>query len=1444
MPREILFVVGSTPPEDGDDVILTRLKEELNYAVEVIAGRKMLNHHLMSKELVVLSSTASMYGDAANVINLLWDAPIPVLVLGTGLLKGMRMALESHAKNELVDYIINIGDGFHPLTASLRGEVKISNAGREIFEVQPYQSFYEIASLKLNEEQKAMLGASSKRPEGIKSVCLYAYETGDMMCVEGRNREIIKAADIARKLKRQEATQITAPARRVAYVFNSRTAADATEKGWMLFDAAARWAIALKTPDEIVAEETSEIKIRREDMLGENGEVVRAGWYQQGKAGIENGRPPENLVGLALSGGGIRSATFSLGLLQGFHKRGFLRIFDYLSTVSGGGFVGGWWSAWLSREDNKEIFPEHEKLEPHRASRYLGNRKNNRQPEGSMCVEDGDPIHHLRLFSNYLTPRKGALSTDTWGTVVYISRNLALTWLSLLPILFAFVLIGQFYFLLQKNSAYEYLYPFHSEICDIENRKAELPAEYNHWLILQGESLTDEEKQAVLIEQNEEMLHLNEDLEKIQTDYHTALWNRARSSRFVLYPILGWIILMSMAWLRSNVTRKPSLDWIAHTFASLVLILLFFCILCLIDPSMWGFKELLNRLREWKYSISLWLIVGIGLYLLSLPWKVKELEWRKEIRKNRVSQIHAGLLISLVIATFFLALSAYGYDIANYIWFDSTRQGFIGAYIAKAGGILTLVFSVLGSIYTAVKSAPSGGEDKNTASQISAKSKFILFITPPLMLVSLTVILSWFARHCLYSLTSIADKPFLSSDGFNRWLSGTVDMHGPRLVITVILSIVLGFFFAIYELKKWTGWVKPVSAFLGLLALCTLAAWLITLIPRDESIRELAYWKWYWLPLFTVAFFVGAILCFRQFLFRRQPLNHFNDYQVSRQIQIAFSIALGVAIILAYCSYSMVELAIHKELLNPPFVNWQRSSLSIAGILFCGLAISLEMGLSMRNTGRSVFLMLGAYVVLMGFLLSSFFSSPLDHLEISLAFLTMALLTLALGWTVALGWMSDPNWLSMHLFYKARLVRSYLGASNPLRKTHEINESAIGDDVLMYKLINCKKGAPYHLVNTTLNLVGAKDLATAQRSSSYFVISKLYCGSLRTGYRFTRDYMDGRFTLGTGVSVSGAAISPNMGAKTQTAALSMLMTLLNVRLGFWSPTPNNGSWRSPNPRLWPFYTLREFLSQTNDLGSYCYLTDGGHFDNTGLYALVERACRFIIVADNGADPKPCFEDLGDALRRCRIDFGADIQLDTSPFFKLEDKASGDLLAQTHYVVGSIQYSDSHLLKLGWPEEELSLHRDGIIIVIKPALMPDEKADLRQYARQHKDFPQQTTTDQWFDEAQFESYRRLGEHSADALYEELKFKEYFEDENEPVKLTPQLVHHAFSNARDEYQNRLKGGKAKVDPADRHFEKFIVENSQRQPNGTKASQNSKKPGSSAGRAKDSEATVKKG
>ncbi len=96
--------------------------------------------------------------------------------------------------------------------------------------------------------------------------------------------------------------------------------------------------------------------------------------------------PEQELVGLALSGGGIRSATFSLGVIQALAKHGVLKSVDYLSTVSGGGYIGSCLSTVLNSPDAR---PEGERF-PLR--RDVG------KPEPEV-------VGHLRNSSNYLAPR-------------------------------------------------------------------------------------------------------------------------------------------------------------------------------------------------------------------------------------------------------------------------------------------------------------------------------------------------------------------------------------------------------------------------------------------------------------------------------------------------------------------------------------------------------------------------------------------------------------------------------------------------------------------------------------------------------------------------------------------------------------------------------------------------------------------------------------------------------------------------------------------------------------------------------------------------------------------------------------------------------------------------------------------------------------------------------
>jgi hypothetical protein len=156
------------------------------------------------------------------------------------------------------------------------------------------------------------------------------------------------------------------------------------------------------------------------------------------------------------------------------------------------------------------------------------------------------------------------------------------------------------------------------------------------------------------------------------------------------------------------------------------------------------------------------------------------------------------------------------------------------------------------------------------------------------------------------------------------------------------------------------------------------------------------------------------------------------------------------------------------------------------------------------------------------------------------------------------------------------------------------------------------------------------------------------------------------------------------------------------------------------------------------VSEFVHLSDGAHFENLALYELVRRHCRYILLCDCGGDPARAFDDLGNALRRIREDFGVEIELDIEAI--KPDPVSA--LSRQHMVVGSIYYDKERT-------------DTGILLYFKPTLTGDEPSDVTQYARRNTAFPHESTGDQFYDEAQWESYRRLGEH---AVQNALRFVE--------------------------------------------------------------------------------------
>ena len=414
------------------------------------------------------------------------------------------------------------------------------------------------------------------------------------------------------------------------------------------------------------------------------------------------------------------------------------------------------------------------------------------------------------------------------------------------------------------------------------------------------------------------------------------------------------------------------------------------------------------------------------------------------------------------------------------------------------------------------------------------------------------------------------------------------------------------------------------------------------------------------------------------------------------------------------------------------------------------------------------------------------------------------------------------NLSSLQQFYAARLTRAYLGASNPARtggapglelKTapaldaQDVTTAHAHDDIPWPQYHPERNGGPVHLVNVTLNETVSGRSQLEQRDRKGLGMTLGPCGASvgrvhhavwdadkpeslvpvappRGQYRVFESE-PGRavavepLRLGQWIAVSGAAFTTGLGAGTSLGK-SLLLGLSNVRLGYWWDSTINPQLRQgaiPHGivagigrllfRAFPAqsYLLSELLARFHGPNRIrWYLSDGGHFENTGVYELLRRRVGLIIACDNGHDPEYILDDLANLVRKARIDLGAEVRFLTEPEldaalgndsparrvigtpFQLQRSAAsgasgrfqGAAYSQRHAALARVSYGDP-------------ASPGSTLLLIKPTLIGDEPIDLHEYHAARPSFPQESTLDQFFDEAQWESYRRLGAHIGDSLF---------------------------------------------------------------------------------------------
>ncbi len=367
---------------------------------------------------------------------------------------------------------------------------------------------------------------------------------------------------------------------------------------------------------------------------------------------------------------------------------------------------------------------------------------------------------------------------------------------------------------------------------------------------------------------------------------------------------------------------------------------------------------------------------------------------------------------------------------------------------------------------------------------------------------------------------------------------------------------------------------------------------------------------------------------------------------------------------------------------------------------------------------------------------------------------------LAALFVILLAYVLPINNISIHRYYRDRLMETFMPDVEKVIHGKKAFEAEVANSVPMHEIkLNKENPVPYHLINTNIILVESEIAKFRGRGGDNFILSSQYSGSNATGWRKTEEFCDGHITLPTAVAVSGAAANPDAGVAgrglTTNVIVSVLMSIFNLRLGYWTSNPDPGS-QSEQGKI-PSYLIPGFWemlrrNKMNETAEFVQLSDGGHFENLALYELFRRKARLIIVCDAGADKNYEFGDLANAIEKARVDFGVTVDISRNDLKKLTPETTPGQqemdypVADQSFLLSRVHYNDDEAeAEPAW------------LIYIKTTLTKNVGADIHGYKRVNPTFPDQTTADQFFDEVQLEAYRELGWQIAHDMMNDEKIK---------------------------------------------------------------------------------------
>ncbi len=964
---------------------------------------------------------------------------------------------------------------------------------------------------------------------------------------------------------------------------------------------------------------------------------------------------------LCLSGGGIRSATFSLGVLQGMADHRMLNRFHYISTVSGGGYIGSWLSSWIRRHTEGVV----------------GVAKDLSRVPADPLQPEVAPIRHLREYSSYLAPRATAFSLDSWTLVATYIRNLLLNWTMLLPALAAALAIPRLF-----------------EAFVITSVARETTA-WTGWGSLAAAFV------AVVV------IGFVRPASELPAKREERT-RRRRALFFWLLPLAVSAFLFCTYWASQTRETNIFIDWwwlLPATFAA---------------GSAFGA-----------------LIFGIR-YARESAEDTRDAVWRAavEFSAAAVSGAFAGWLLVVLFKSLFAPETL-------------TSWLHLEIYICLAVPLYLLVFFAQSTLLIGVTTQEAKDYDREWWARsaaavfvfcvLHAGSAFAMLLLPVL----------------IFELPELT-APVGGLSGIGAWLLARTMKRGPkeaapRLMPLLRLAATITVLFVIAAISMVTSLLleSPAQRFENL-APSTLRTFVrpleveITATLSDLSVEYVTVLRGTRMATIVAFILAAAARAALMALVLNVNIYSMHGMYRNRLIRAYLGASRWVRTPDPFTGFDPQD---NVEMWNlRPHCLWQTSFINFEQ--FASDLAWKPWWISPKVAKRDA--ATGADVAWARDLVTEFNVAPPARRK-ELKDETMAAVVETLNDLMRCYDLEHdaPSPPTLRLLEQNR---RYLENAFPTSlKKHE-QQPRIDRDVerperpdtamlprdkqLPPELRNASTDdvpllsvPPLHVVNASLNLVAGGNLAWQERKAASFTITPLHAGSRTlSAYRDTAEYGE-RITLGTAMAISGAAVSPNMGALSS-PAFTFLMTLFNARLGWWIGNPAAKTHDQASPRMSLVSLLREALGKTDASHGYVFLSDGGHFENLGLYEMVLRRCKYIVVCDASADSSFAFGDLANAVRKIRIDLGVPIApLVTKYIGPQKDERYGRYCA-----LGTIHYDNVD-----------GGNATGYLVYIKPVLHDDCPPDVSNYANESVTFPHETTADQFFSESQFESYRALGRH---------------------------------------------------------------------------------------------------